>query len=198
MCSVWVWTAGASTCWNPGTEPVNGEQCLKRLLLWRHAKSSWDHPGLADHDRPLAERGRLAAPRMAAWMLAQGLLPERVLCSTACRTRQTWAALAEASPRPLDVAFDRALYMAEAGQLLDRLRGLDAGLASVMLIGHNPGLEDLARRLAGGGDALSLGRLRLKYPTAALAELALDIPAWSALDDGGGQLLRFVRPRDLD
>jgi phosphohistidine phosphatase len=171
---------------------------MKTVYLLRHAKSSWDHPDLPDHDRPLAPRGQKAAPHMAEYLRAEGLTPQRVLCSTATRARETWDAvgpgLASAAP---DIAYRRDVYDADDGDLLAILRGLPDAVDSVMVVGHNPTLEDLAHGLAGGGDAAALARMGEKYPTCALAELQFAAESWSELRRGAGRLVRFVRPKDL-
>lgn len=171
---------------------------MKTLLLLRHAKSSWDDPALADFDRPLATRGRKAAPRMGRDLERRGWRPDAALVSTAKRTRQTWdlvAAELAAPPRP---EFRGALYEASAEQLLAELRQAPAAAATVLLIGHNPGMEDLARQLAGdGSDAQALGRLHEKFPTAALARLLFG-GDWADLGAGTARLSHCLRPKDLD
>ena len=167
---------------------------MKRLLLLRHAKSSWDDPELADHDRPLAPRGRRAAELIAQHLDAEGLGPELVLCSSARRTRETLARIApEFDPRAA-VEVEGGLYAASADELLERLRAVDDAVRSVLLIGHNPGLQDLAVDLAGGGDELDA--MRRKFPTAALATLEFD-GAWRELEAGDAALVGFVTPKSL-
>jgi phosphohistidine phosphatase len=166
---------------------------VKRLYLLRHAKSSWKDATLADHDRPLAGRGRRAATAIGRRMRAEGVEPQLVLCSTARRARETLARIEPALGRGA-VKVERQLYGAGAEDLLARLRRLPDDVESVLVIGHNPGLEELARDLAGSGsDALGA-----KYPTGALATLELAVESWRALDRGGGELIGFVRPRDLE
>lgn len=174
-----------------------GEVQVKTIYLLRHAKSSWDHPDLTDHERPLAPRGEKAAPVMGRHLAAAGLVPERVLCSTAVRARQTWEAVQPyLSPAPT-VAFRRDIYNAEAADLLQILRDLPEEVGSVMLLGHNPAMEELAQMLVGGGDVSARERLAAKYPTAALAQIAADIDRWDALANATGRLLRFDRPKDV-
>jgi phosphohistidine phosphatase len=164
------------------------------LHLFRHAKSSRDDPGLDDHDRPLAGRGRKAAPAMAAWMADNGIVPGLVLVSTARRTRETWAAMQPAfTPRP-EVAFEADLYLASAEELLARLRRLRDDGREVMLIGHNPGLHDLSMNLARGGEH---AKLVAKFPTAALCSLETGGESWQRLGDGNSRMIRFVRPSDI-
>lgn len=171
---------------------------MKTLLLLRHAKSSWDDPVLADFDRPLAIRGRKAAPRMGRELERRGWRPDAVLVSTAKRTRQTWdlvAAELSAAPRP---EFRGVLYDASAEQLLAELRQAPAAAKTLLLIGHNPGMEDLAQMLAGdGSDAQALERLREKFPTAALARLRFE-GAWTDLGAGAARLSHCLGPKDLD
>lgn len=169
---------------------------MPTLHLVRHAKASRDAP-VEDHDRPLAPRGRRAAPAMARWMAENGVAPELVLVSTARRCRETWAAMqAEFASRPA-VEFEAGLYLAAAGDLLARLRRLPAGRREVMLIGHNPGLHELAVSLAGAGDGVGRRRLHEKFSTGALATLSSPASEWSGLSPGRLDLIRFIRPSDI-
>jgi phosphohistidine phosphatase len=172
--------------------PVGPE---RRVYLLRHAKSSWKESGLADHDRPLARRGRRAARAIGGHLRDQGVEPDLVLCSTARRARETLEGIEPALGRG-DVRVEPGLYGARPAVLLARLQEVPAGVRSVMLIGHNPGLRELALVLARHGS--SLEALEAKFPTGALATLAFRGPGWSALERGAAELIGFVRPRDLD
>jgi len=141
-------------------------EVVHNLYLLRHAKSSWDDPSLADHERPLSPRGARAAQLMAA-QLRGAVAPALVLCSTALRARQTLQVLSLAS----EVCYEDGLYAAGAAELLGRLQRLVDQVASAMVIGHNPGLQLLAVSLTGKGDPLLLARLRKKLPTGALVKL---------------------------
>ena len=167
---------------------------MKTLLVLRHAKSSWDDPELADHDRPLAPRGRRAAKLIAEYLVEEAPEAELVLCSSARRTRETLELIAAALGQRSAVEVDQELYAASAEQLLERLRVVDDGVGSVLLIGHNPGMEELALLLAGSGDGLD--ELRRKYPTGALATLEFDGP-WRELGAGDAALVGFVTPKSL-
>lgn len=170
---------------------------MKRLFLLRHAKSSWDDPASADFERPLAPRGRRAAGRLARYMAENALSFDLVLCSGAQRARETWERIAEAMGSNVATEYDDALYMAGANALMARLRGLVPDVNTALLIGHNPDLEILARRLCGGGEDAALARLEAKYPTGGLAEITLDCRDWPEIKDGCGTLERFTVPRDL-
>src|SRR6266576_2330919 len=122
---------------------------MKRLFLLRHAKSSWDDAELADHDRPLAPRGRRAAKLIAEHLRRQSVPPALVLCSSAQRTRETLDRIAPALGEEVPVQIERELYAASEQRLLERLRAITGGVESMLLIGHNPGLEQLALSLAG-------------------------------------------------
>ena len=165
----------------------------KTLYVLRHAKSDWDDPDLDDHDRPLAPRGRQAAPLIAGWLRDRGHAPALVLCSSALRTRQTLEHVAEAVP-DAEVRVEDELYLASAGELLGRLRAVAEPIPSVLLIGHNPGLQALVLALAGRSPARR--QVEGKFPTAALAVLAAP-GSWADLDEGAAELVEFVRPRDL-
>jgi phosphohistidine phosphatase len=172
---------------------------MRQLLLLRHAKSSWEDKKLSDHARPLNARGRTAAASMRNVMQDLGLAPDLVMVSSALRTRQTLEALEPWADTPLIEPMD-SLYLADAPGLFRTLRSVKETVRSVLLVGHNPGLHELAIRLV-GAHAMTyanadLRRLAEGYPSGALAEFT--IPGlWSALDEGGGRLVRFIRPRDL-
>lgn len=168
------------------------------LSVLRHAKSSWDDPGQADVDRPLAKRGVKAARRMGAFMAEKGLAPDFVLCSSAERARATLALiLPELSRAPHRVLFEDGLYLAEAGALLKRLRKIPKNARHVLLVGHNPGLEDLVLELAGKGPADELAALRAKFPTAALAVVEFEQKSWRDIEPGSGRLALFMTPARL-
>lgn len=170
---------------------------MHHIFLLRHAKSSWDQPELDDHDRPLAPRGSRAADRMARHVSKLRPSPTLVLCSSAVRARQTMHPAAAALGDGAAVLVEDGLYSFDAQVLLDRLRVVPEGTTAVLLVGHNPAMQDLTMRLAAGGDAAALARARQKYPTGALAVLRTD-GAWRSLGDGRATLLGFAAPRDLD
>jgi phosphohistidine phosphatase len=167
---------------------------MKRLYLLRHAKSSWKDTSLPDHDRPLAGRGRRAAKAIAGHLREQGIEPELVLCSTARRARETLERI-EPARATSAVRVEDDLYAASAGALLERLRSVPDTVESVMLIGHNPGLQQLALDLA--RPSPTVRELATKYPTAALATLAFRAASWQELDRDTAELVALVRPRDL-
>lgn len=166
-----------------------------RLHLLRHAKSSWDDASLPDAERPLAPRGRKAASALQRHFAATQLHVDLVLCSPSRRTRQTWDRV-HAGVDSGEVRFVAAIYEAASAALLDMVRGIDESAASVLLIGHNPGLADLTDELVADGRPDAMARLREGFPTGAVATLRLD-GAWRAADRHTGFLEQFVRPRDL-
>jgi len=166
---------------------------MKRIYLLRHAKSSWDDPGLADHDRPLAPRGRRAAAALARHLRAETGRPELVLCSSALRARQTLEGLREVLG-DAEVLVERSLYAADSDELLERLHRVPAAVGSAMVIAHNPGLQDLAVDLVALGP--DIGRLREKLPTGGLATIECE-GSWDDLAPGVGTLVSLVVPRDL-
>ena len=171
---------------------------MKILTLLRHAKSSWDDPAVRDFDRPLNRRGPAAARARGREVRALGLAFDAVLASPAVRVVETLARVAESYGRDLDPAYDRRLYLAPRETLLDAVREADAACGRLLLVGHNPGLERLALSLVPeDGDAARAG-IAEKYPTGALAEIALPIADWREAAPGMGTLVRFIRPRDLD
>jgi phosphohistidine phosphatase len=164
------------------------------VLLLRHAKSSWADPGLADVDRPLAPRGERSSKKLARYLRKNKVRPELVLCSPSLRTRQTLAAIEPALGKA-SVELVAELYAASQEELLRRLRALPDSVASVMVIGHNPGLQELALALASSG--AELPRLEEKFPTAALATLAVQRKSWAELEPGDAELVDYVVPADL-
>jgi phosphohistidine phosphatase len=160
---------------------------VKHLWLLRHAKSSWDDPGLADHDRPLAPRGRKAAKRIARWA-SDRVRPDLVLCSTALRARSTLELVWDGLGNP-EVEIESGLYDATAADLLALLCGVDDGVAELLLVGHNPALHELAGLLAPPGPEA--------FPTGALTGLRLEVASWRETRPGCGAVEAFVLPRSL-
>jgi len=171
---------------------------MRRLMLLRHAKSSWDDQALRDFDRPLNARGRATAPVIAAWMASNGCVPDRVLCSTAQRTRETLAACVPLFAEPLGATLLEELYEAEADEVGGIIRTHGGDSQSLLVIGHNPGIQECAADLIGEGDDRLVGSLESHYPTGALAVIDVDVDDWPALAPGSGRLVSFVRPRDLE
>ena len=170
---------------------------MHRLFVLRHAKSSWNNAYQADFDRPLAARGVQAAAAMADHVASLDPPPALVLCSTARRAQDTIEPLRDRLPPGTEVLLEDGLYGADVPDLLARLRQLPDDVGSVMIVGHNPGLEDLVRSLGREGDADLIARVRTKFPTAALATLSFDGP-WKQLGPGGSARLEaFVVPGDL-
>jgi phosphohistidine phosphatase len=168
---------------------------MRTLYLLRHAKSSWAEPALPDRKRPLAPRGRRDAKRIAKHLVRLEIQPELVLCSSAVRTRETLERLRVARGGGSTVLLEDELYGASAEQLLERIRLVPEAIASVMLIGHNPGLQDLALLLA--EDGVDLDRLEEKFPTAALATLTIPRRAWSQVEPGVALLTAYIVPKQL-
>jgi phosphohistidine phosphatase len=169
---------------------------VKRLILIRHAKSARP-AGIADHERPLAPRGREDARRMGAYLAREMLLPALALVSTSVRTRQTFDLLVQELGVVPSLRFDRRVYDAPADRLATVIAETPGEYRELLLIGHNPGLADLAHRLAGHGDRYALARMRTKFPTCALAVLDLAEDDWRGLADGSARLDRFVTPKSL-
>lgn len=158
------------------------------MLLLRHAKSEPAAYDLSDAERPLAPKGRRACAAVAEHLRAAGLAPDLVLCSSARRTRQTVEGIAAALPLTVPVLTEDRLYLADPDELLDRLRELDDGLPSVLLVGHNPGVHALAVGLVEPRD-----RPRLPtFPTAALAVLETPVYRWGDLGPGTARLASFT------
>jgi phosphohistidine phosphatase len=172
---------------------------MKRLYLLRHAKAVPAEPALEDHDRVLAVRGMHDGAAMARHLRKNGFLPDLILCSTSARTRQTTElVLRECEAR---TEYRDALYLAEAGKILSQLQSVPLAVSGVMVVGHNPGLENLANLLAREPvrrkERARRDVLDEKFPTAALAVLDFDIEKWRDIRPGEGALVDFVRPKDL-
>jgi phosphohistidine phosphatase len=169
---------------------------MKTLLLMRHAKSAWNDPGLADVDRPLAPRGRKAAQQMAAWLKAQGYQPDAALCSSARRAQETLDVLKPVLPDSVCIQSLRELYMAMPREMLELVAKAPENASCLLLVGHNPGVGDMASWLAGTGDPKTIAKMRGKFPTAAIAVLRFDLDRWSELGGEAAELVDFARPRD--
>lgn len=162
---------------------------MKTLLILRHGKSSWKHSGLADHDRPLNGRGRHDAPRMGRLLREEGLVPDLVVSSTAVRARATADMVADQAECEKPVMQRPDLYLADVAAIIRVIRDVGGEVSRLLVVGHNPGLEELVAGLSGRAVAL---------PTAALAEVRLEVDAWSKLETGTpGQLVNLWRPREL-
>jgi phosphohistidine phosphatase len=170
---------------------------MRRLFLLRHAKSSWQDDGQDDFDRPLNPRGRNAAPVTGAFLQRNGLFPNLVLCSTACRARETLALTLPFLRGEATILLEDRLYLASAAKLFNRLREVDDRFGAVMVVAHNPGLQDLTLMLAASGAADDMTLLQTKFPTGALAQLDFAADGWSAVARRSGTLTRFVTPRVL-
>ena len=167
----------------------------KRLLLWRHAKASSADPRQRDDQRPLTSRGERNAVAVAAALLAEP--PELVLCSSARRARQTLAAAESVWSTPATLLVEPGLYLAEPLALLERLSQVEEETPSVLVVGHQPGLEELVRLLVDDGDPLALTTFAQGFPTAALADLRLEIPSWREIGAGHAFLTAFTPARCL-
>ena len=162
---------------------------MKQLLLLRHAAASGKSAGGGDRDRPLTPDGRRAAQRLGHGLKAEGISPDHVLCSPARRARETLEGIAETLDALPPADFDDALYLADSRALLERLRSVSAASQRVLLIGHNPGLEELVRALAGPADAAGLSSL----PASGLVIFQVSAP-WSALSEDCARLSAFITP----
>ena len=166
----------------------------KLLYLMRHAKSDWGDPELPDQARPLAPRGVRASRDMVKRLKEAGVAPAVVLCSSALRARQTLDLIAPALGKGVEVKYEDSLYGASATDILKRLGKVPDSVPSVMVVGHNPTTQELALELARSGN--DLGRMREKFPTAALAMLRIEEKRWKHLDPGCAELVGLLTPRE--
>ena len=162
---------------------------MKTLLILRHAKSSWDHPGLRDHDRPLNPRGRRDAPRMGRFLVERDLVPERIVSSTAVRARTTAELAAGEFDPEVEIETTSDLYLASPDNYVDVVEAMGGAEERLMVVGHNPGITALVWHLTGDGEHM---------PTAALAAVELDIDDWPELGSARrGRLIGLWRPKAL-
>jgi phosphohistidine phosphatase len=169
---------------------------MKTLTLLRHAKSTWDDPVVRDFDRPLNPRGRRAAQTVGREMRMQELAFDRVLASPAVRVMETIEEIGNGYGQALAPRFDQRVYLATTDTLLDIIRETEGEVGSLLLVGHNPGLEMLVLMLTSQSELRE--QAEIKYPTATLAEISLPVERWEDVEEGIGSLSRFIRPRDLD
>ncbi|HXU08123.1 MAG TPA: histidine phosphatase family protein [Blastocatellia bacterium] len=162
---------------------------MKTLLLLRHAKSDWGDSSLRDFDRPLAERGERDAPRIGKALRKRGVTPDVIVASPAARAKATVQAAMKAAKVELNVTFDESIYGASAAELMKIIRRLPDTSGCALLVGHNPGFEDLVGRLTGSHE---------RMPTAALACIEFQIEHWNDVDDGKGKLVWLLTPKRLD
>lgn len=176
-----------------------GSKCaMSRLILLRHAKSSWADPETLDHDRPLNARGRAAAALMGGWLAKRNDIPDHVLLSDSARTIETWALARTALPQAPEGALTPRLYHAAPETMLSVLRTAPASAHCVLLIGHQPGISALARKLSNGSAPPACTRAFTRFPTGAAAVLDFEIADWTQAEWGGARFTAFAAPREID
>lgn len=163
-----------------------------KLIITRHAKSSWDDPSLSDHDRSLAGRGKRASDAIGQWLSERGHVPRTVLCSTSARTRQTWERIERVMPGDYDVRMEPRLYHGSADSILEALS--EVGDSPVLVVGHNPGIGYFANAIL---DLPPSHRDFWRYPTAATLVCDVPVDGWAKTRLGAARLIDFVVPRDL-
>lgn len=171
---------------------------MPRLLLLRHSKSVRPGGAIDDFDRPLNERGRLAAPLVARHLVALGLAPQKILCSSSRRTRETLLPLLRAFDEDIELRLTRDLYLAEEDRVIDQIRAHGNGSRTLLVIGHDPGLQHAALTLIGAGNPSLIEDLEAKFPTSGLA--VIDFPAgkWVDVEPKTGRLVAFLHPRQME
>lgn len=175
-----------------------GETVPKRLILLRHAKSAWDNPSIADFDRPLTNRGRKAAPMVGAYLARHGLVPGLVLSSSARRAVETLDLVCAGWPTKPAIRKLKSLYLAMPREMLRRLQAVGREPDCVMVVGHNPGIADLAAWLCNQGKAEQRTSLARKFPTGAIAVIEFEVEDWSDVDAETGRLIDFTTPRQIE
>jgi len=170
---------------------------MLRLLLLRHAKAERSKPGGRDMERVLTERGRGDAAKIGAYLVHHALLPDLVVVSTAARTRETWTLAAAALPRKAPVRHEERLYEAGPHGILKIITDAEPDVGTLLVVGHNPGLQELAVQLVASGSAEVRQRLTEEFPTASLVVIDFAIDDWRRLHPRSGRLIRFVTPKSL-
>jgi phosphohistidine phosphatase len=169
---------------------------MKTLTLLRHAKSSWDDPISRDFDRPLNAKGRRAAVMIGRQLKSLDLRFDHIVASPAVRVIETLDEVWSGYGRKLEPVWDKAMYLASAASLLDLVHALPEAADHVLMVGHNPGLEDLVLDLTLDGELRE--RVEDKYPTATVAQMTLPVDRWADARAHSATLVAFIRPRDLD
>ncbi len=170
---------------------------MVQVGILRHAKSSWNEPGLDDFDRPLNDRGRTAAPIMGQVLASLNFAPDIILCSPSKRTRETLALIEPSIVRaPKLIDFDERLYLAPASELMAILRKIDTPATAVLLIGHNPGLHNLLTQFTATGSSGDVARAGEKLPTAAFALISFPGNTFHDIAPRTGHLETFITPKD--
>jgi len=170
---------------------------MRRLLLLRHAKTERLNLGEDDRDRKLTARGRTDAPKLGAYMARHALIPEHAIVSPSVRTRETWRLVAEKFPAAPTPVFDERLYEAGPETILEVIQGCGPRAQTLLVIGHNPGLHELAALLVASGETEARQRLNEKFPTSGLAVIHFALDDWYRLHPHAGRLDHFVSPRTL-
>lgn len=165
----------------------------RSIVLLRHAKADW--PQVPDHERPLADRGRQDAPAAGEWLAEHGINPDLTLCSTATRTRETWKLAVHQLPQRPRTVYEDRLYEAAPGQIIEVINEAPDEARSLLVIGHNPGIQSVADLLAGTGDEQARERMSRGFPTAALAVLRFSGP-WKSVEAGSAELTEFWAPHE--
>jgi phosphohistidine phosphatase len=170
---------------------------MRRLLLLRHAKAERSRPGERDHERALAARGRGDAPKLGAYMVRHAFMPDLVLVSTSARTRETWDLAATVFEDVPPVKYDERIYEAGPHAILKVVNETGPQVGTLLVVGHNPGIQELAMLLVAVSDSDALLRLREEFPTASLALINFMVDDWSRLHPRTGRLEHFVTPKTL-
>jgi phosphohistidine phosphatase len=171
---------------------------MRRLLIFRHSKAERGQPGMSDHDRVLMERGRKDAAKIGSYMASHGLVPDLVILSTSARTEETWKFAASAFKHKPASQAEGKLYDASPRAILDVIKAAPADTHTLMIVGHNPGLHEVALLLVASGDIETRERLREKLPTSGLVIIDFAFDDWRKLHPQGGRLERFVSPKSLE
>jgi len=170
---------------------------MPRLLLLRHAKSSWDDFSLEDFERPLNTRGRRTAPLIGRYIADNDMVPDRILCSASARTRETLALIQPEFQTERTALFLDDLYDGSEGTYTSLIRAHGGDAATLLVVGHNPATQMTALELIGDGAAPTMRAIDDKFPTAALVVIDFDVDDWDEISPKTGHLIEFIRPREL-
>ncbi|NRG17994.1 histidine phosphatase family protein [Rhizobiales bacterium] len=171
---------------------------MKRLLLLRHAKSDWSRRERSDFERTLNDRGLRSAPLMGRHIANHAMVPDKVLCSSSRRTRETLGLMMPFFDREMDIRLLRSLYNASEDDYLEIIRKFGGMAKTLMVLGHNPAMQETALRLAGNGNPDLTEAISGKFPTAGLAVIDFEAPSWSKLEEMSGRAVAFFRPKEIE
>ena len=170
---------------------------MKTIFLLRHAKSSWNKPELDDFERPLAPRGIKSAEKIGKYLKKEKLLPDIIYCSKAVRAKETWELVNRIVKKKNNINYKNKLYMANFSDFLNIIKETKDNFKSLMLISHNPGIENFALEIIKNKESEKYKNIDYKYPTGALSIIKFNIKKWNEVTSSTGEIYEFIKPKEL-